>query len=175
MPWSFADFFGGIGLGIIILVTAIAVVFSTIAPTATAKISELGKGSIGRSWWIGFLTFSVLIGGAIVLAMTIIGLLATPVIALIVALAALAGLVAGAYGLGARLAQLVGRDAALSKVAVLRDSLTGIITAVLIQFVPFVGWIALWLVVLFGIGLLSRWLFQPSLFKPDAAPGGDAS
>jgi hypothetical protein len=99
MPWSFADFFGGIGLGIIILITAIAVVFSTIAPTATAKISELGKGSIGRSWWIGFLTFSVLIGGAIVLAMTIIGLLATPVIALIVALTALAGLVAGAYGL----------------------------------------------------------------------------
>ena len=152
MPWSFADFFGGIGLGIIILVTAISLVFSTIAPTATAKISELGKGSIGRSWWIGFLTFSVLIGGAIVLAMTIIGLLATPVIALIVALTALAGLV-----------------------AVLRDALTGIITAVLIQFVPFVGWIALWLVVLFGIGLLSRWLFQPPLFKPDAALGGDAS
>ena len=107
--------------------------------------------------------------------MTIIGLLATPVIALIVALTALAGLVAGAYGLGARLTQLVGRDAALSKVAVLRDALTGIITAVLIQFVPFVGWIALWLVVLFGIGLLSRWLFQPPLFKPESAPGGDAS
>ena len=175
MPWSFADFFSGIGLGIIILLTAIAVVFSTIAPTATTKISELGKGSIGRSWWIGFLTFSVLIGSAIVLAMTIIGLLATPVIALIVALTALAGLVAGAYGLGARLTQLVGRDAALSKLAVLRDALTGIITAVLIQFVPFVGWIALWLVVLFGIGLLSRWLFQPPLFKPESAPGGDAS
>ena len=107
--------------------------------------------------------------------MTIIGLLATPVIALIVALTALAGLVAGAYGLGARLTQLVGRDAALSKVAVLRDALTGIITAVLIQFVPFVGWIALWLVVLFGIGLLSRWLFQPPLFKPEAALGGDGS
>ena len=175
MPWSFANFFGGIGIGIIILVTAIAVVFSTLVPTATAKISELGKGSIGRSWWIGFLTFSVLIGVAIVLAMTIIGLLATPVIALIVVLTALAGLVAGVYGLGARLTQLVGRDAALSKVAVLRNALTEITTAVLIQFVPFVGWIALWLVVLFGIGLLSRWLFQPTLFKPDAALGGDAS
>ena len=146
-----------------------------IAPTATAKISELGKGSIGRSWWIGFLTISALIGAAIVLAMTIIGMLATPVIAVIVLLTALAGLVAGAYGFGAKLTQLAGRNAALSEVAVLRDTLTGIIAAALILLVPFVGWFALWVLVLFGIGLLSRWLFQPSLSNKGAAPDGDVS
>ena len=51
MPWGFTGFLGGIGIGIsiIVLVAAIALAFSKIAPTATAKISELGKGSIGRS------------------------------------------------------------------------------------------------------------------------------
>lgn len=177
MPWGFTGFLGGIGIGIgiIVLVAAIALAFSKIAPTATAKISELGKGSIGRSWWIGFLTISALIGAAIVLAMTIIGMLATPVIAVIVLLTALAGLVAGAYGFGAKLTQLAGRNAALSEVAVLRDTLTGIIAAALFLLVPFVGWFALWVLVLFGIGLLSRWLFQPSLSNKGNAPDGDVS
>jgi uncharacterized protein (DUF58 family) len=63
----------------------------------------------------------------------------------------------------------------LSEVAVLRDTLTGIIAAALILLVPFIGWFALWVLVLFGIGLLSRWLFQPSLSNKGAAPDGDVS
>lgn len=163
-------FLGGFGIGQVLLVTVIAVAFSALAPTATATIAELNNSRVRRSLWIGFLTLSALTGGAIVLAMTFIGLLVTPLVAILVLLTALSGLVAGSYGLGVRLTRLAGRSAALTKTAVLRDALAGSITTALILVIPFVGWIALCLVVLFGIGLLTNWLFQPRFFAAETAP-----
>ena len=164
------DFLGGFGIGQVLLVTVIAVAFSALAPTATATIAELNNSRVRRSLWIGFLTLSTLTGGAFVLAMTFIGLLVTPLVAILVLLTALSGLVAGSYGLGVRLTRLAGRSAALTKTAVLRDALAGSITTALILVIPVVGWIALCLVVLFGIGLLTNWLFQPRLFAAETAP-----
>ena len=88
-------FLGGFGIGQVLLVTVIAVAFSALAPTATATIAELNNSRVRRSLWIGFLTLSALTGGAIVLAMTFIGLLVTPLVAILVLLTALSGLVAG--------------------------------------------------------------------------------
>ena len=163
-------FLGGFGIGQVLLVTVIAVAFSALAPTATATIAELNNSRVRRSLWIGFLTLSALTGGAIVLAMTFIGLLVTPLVAILVLLTALSGLVAGSYGLGVRLTRLAGRSAALTKTAVLRDALAGSITTALILVIPVVGWIALCLVVLFGIGLLTNSLFQPRFFAAKTAP-----
>ena len=114
-----------------------------------------------RTVWIGFLTLSVLVGACVVAMLTIVGVLAVPVILLATMVLAFLGYLLTVYMVGravwTRLDQLppdtIGERAVAALLGAAVVSLAGM--------VPFVGWPLLLLLTLAGLGAISVALFRP--------------
>ncbi len=108
-----------------------------------------------RSTFFGILALAAFIGLIPVLAMTIIGIIAIPIFAIILFLAIIIGFVAGSYFVGGKimsgfnidLTTLGGRTIAL---------IGGLIGVFLLSLIPFIGWLILLFILFFGLGAISH-------------------
>ncbi len=161
-------------LAFIVLVAALFLAFAPkmVEARRLAAISRPGLNLV-----VGVLGLSVLFGLTPIAGMTIIGIPFIPIIILAIFLVWTLGYVLGAYVIGLRLWIGFGGDEPNLTGKLLVLAVT-VIALALINFVPFVGWLVNFAVVLFGIGAittggLDRFLASRGLATPQKAVGGD--
>ncbi|MAM62581.1 hypothetical protein [Maritimibacter sp. UBA3975] len=155
--------FGGV-----ILTTLVATLVAALAPGFTATLRERALASPLRSLWMGALGLAVAAGSTVVLAMTGIGIFLAPLsIAFAVALG-FAGYVTGAYLLGVWAVNLAGQGLPDSTLDRAIAAFVGAALLALVMLIPFIGWLAVFAVLLIGIGGLVIRVFSPVFFEEPA-------
>jgi len=123
------------------------------------------------SLWAGFLAVSTVVGGGVVLALTVIGIPLTLAAILLAGLAAYAGYVMGSYILGVGLWRAIGRpvpEGVLHKAGL---AVLGALIAGLIALIPFAGWLFVLALSLGGLGtIVLVWRESRALARTDLQP-----
>jgi hypothetical protein len=150
---AFLSIFVGflITLAFILLIAAMLLSFS---PKTVEERRKEALARPGLNLLIGVLGLSVLFGMVPVTGMTIVGIPFIPIIILATFLAWALGYVLGAYIIGMRLWTGLGGDepALLGRLLVIAVTVTVI---GLVNFIPFIGWLVNFAVVLLGIGSIT--------------------
>ena len=150
---SFASLFAGflLTLGFFILLGAVLLAF---LPRPVERLRQISVARPGFTLLAGLLGLSALFGLVPVSAMTVVGVLLVPFVVLAVVVVWTLGYVLGAYVIALRMlvafggAQTHGLGARLAVLAV------GVAVLAALNFVPFIGWMINFAVVLFGVGAM---------------------
>jgi hypothetical protein len=138
-------------------------------PKRLARMRRSIAAAPGQTFMLGVIGLSMLFGMVLVTALTIIGLPFVPIVVLAIVVAWVLGYALGAYSVAMRLWIGLGGTDDPSNIARLMI-LAGAITFVaLLNFIPFVGWVANYTLVLLGIGAMTRAVFQSMIGSPDVA------
>lgn len=156
-------------LSTVITVTVLAAILAALMPGKLSQTRATFLARPFRSFWFGFLTLSAAIGTTIVLAMTLIGLLAAPLTVLLAIVLGFAGYVVGAYALGVGLLSVIGRDVPGAWIERALAAAVGAVIIAAVGIVPFVGWLVVLAVTLTGLGALCVVFFRPRFYS-DIAP-----
>ncbi|NNL35825.1 MAG: hypothetical protein HKP35_08405 [Silicimonas sp.] len=154
-------------IGSFLLVGAIFLAF------APALVSRMRKGVLarpGKTALAGLIGLSILIGCIPILAMTLVGIPLVPIAILATVIVWYLGYVLGAYALGMGVARGIGMQedpSILSRLGVL--AVTALVAA-LLNFIPILGWLANFAIVILGVGAMTFVLFERIL--PDTATKG---
>lgn len=125
----------------------------------------------GRAMLLGVVGLSLLFGMVPITAMTIIGLPFVPIILLAIIVVWTLGYALGGYTVALHIWQALGGSAAPSpplRVLLLAAAIT---VVALLNFIPFVGWVLNFTLVLLGIGAITRLVF--AMFITDIDPKTD--
>lgn len=148
----------------VLMVTALAALVAAVLPETLARLRFTVLGTPLRSVWIGALTLSVLVGGAILSALTLIGLLAAPAFVLAAVVLGFVGYVVGVYAFGVAIVRRIGRgvpddfgDRAVAAAA-------GALAAGVIALLPVLGWLFVLALALAGAGAVAIALVRPRFF-----------
>lgn len=144
-----------------LVLAALAFLVALVAPRRTEDVAEQLADAPVRTVWIGFLTLSALFGACVVAMLTIVGVVAVPVILLVTAVACFIAYIIAVYVLGRAVWVRIDRlpPDTLGERAL--AALAGAVIVSLASFVPFVGWPLILLLALAGLGALSIALFRP--------------
>jgi hypothetical protein len=152
-----------------VTVTVLAAILAALIPAKLAQMRATFLARPLRSFWFGFLTLSAATGTTVVLAMSLIGLLATPLSVFLAILIGLAGYIVGAYALGVGLLGLIGRADPGAWIERALAAAVGAVVIAAIGLVPFVGWLVVLAVTLTGLGALFIVLFRPRFYSEAAS------
>lgn len=153
--------------GILSTVVTVAVLAAIIAALIPTKLSQMRATFLARplrSFGFGFLTLSAAIGTSVVLAMSVIGLLAVPLSVILAIIIGFSGYIVGAYALGVGLLSLIGRAEPSAWLERALAAAVGAVVVAAIGLVPFVGWLVVLAVSLTGLGALCIVFFQPRFY-----------
>lgn len=145
----------------LIFISVMTGLLAAVAPVGVDRMRTIAGGRPLRALWIGFLALSALIGSVFVLGATLVGLLATPVILLALAMLSFLGYLIGVYLLGSLVWSRFNRHPADVLPERLVVAAIGTVASGLLGLVPFVGWLALYALGLIGIGALTVALVRP--------------
>ncbi len=123
----------------------------------------------GQAMLLGVLGLSVLFGMVPITALTIIGLPFVPVAVLCIVLAWTLGYALGAYSVAMHLWRALGGQDTPGNALRLAIFAVAICVIALLNFIPFVGWVANYTLVLLGIGAMTKALFLFLLGNPGQA------
>lgn len=123
----------------------------------------------GQTILLGVIGLSVLLGMVPITALTVVGLPFIPILLLTIIVIWTLGYALGAYGVAMRIWLGFGGTDDPGSVARLLVFAAAIIFIALLNFIPFVGWIANYTLVLLGVGAITRAFFQWLIGNPDAA------
>lgn len=138
----------------VLFVAALATIAVVVAPQHVADWRARALAEPGRNLLWGFLTTSVLMGGGLVLAMTVIGLPLLPGAFFVAGFAGFAGYVLGSYVLGVALWQRFGNEIPTEILPRVGLAVLGAFVAGVGGLVPFLGWLFIMALALFGLGAL---------------------
>lgn len=113
----------------------------------------------GQTILLGIIGLSILIGMIPITAMTIVGILMVPFLVLALIVVWTLGYALGAYSVAMRIWKGLGGDPEAGTLARLAVFAAAIIFIALLNYIPFVGWVANYTLVLLGIGAMTRALF----------------
>jgi cytoskeletal protein CcmA (bactofilin family) len=159
-PWAVAR-------RLILGAVAVAVLAGTVAAMAPVTMASMRNAILTDPWrcfGTGFVAQSALIGAGLLVILTVIGALLLPAIWLLAALAWIAGYIVAAYALGVFVLMLAGRgepDGTSDRV--IAAGIGAVIVAVL-GMIPVLGWIAMLILVLLGVGAIVRQIWPHGLF-----------
>ena len=123
----------------------------------------------GQSILLGAVGLSMLFGMVPIAALTIIGLPFAPIALLAIVVAWILGYALGAYSVAMRIWNGVSGEAEPSNLSRLLVFAAAIIFIALLNYIPFVGWVANYTLVLLGIGAMTRAFFQSFMGNPGLA------
>lgn len=129
-------------------------------PDRLEKLQRSVAEAPGRVLLLDIGGLSVLFGMVPIAAMTIVGIPFVPVVLLAIVVAWMLGYALGAYSVAMRFWVGIGGVENPSNLARLLVFTAGIIFVALLNFIPFVGWVANFTLVLLGIGAMTRPMFQ---------------
>ena len=122
-------------------------------PKGMARMQVVSETRPFRKLGLGILAFASLLGLVPVFALTLIGILALPVVFIVVGIGCLLGYLAGVYFLGLRICNAFVRiDTNLKRVAVLAVAL---LAAGAVGMIPFLGWLFTLVLLVFGLGVIA--------------------
>lgn len=114
----------------------------------------------GQTLLLGVIGLSMLFGMVPIVALTIVGLPFVPIVLLALVVVWTLGYALGAYSVAMRLWAGLGGAAEPSNIARLLVFAASIIVVALLNFIPFVGWVVNYTLVLLGIGAMTNATFQ---------------
>ena len=123
----------------------------------------------GKSALLGVIGLSMLFGMVPITAMTIIGIPFVPIAVLAIVVAWTLGYALAVYSVAMRVWAAFGGDAEPGNISRLLVFAAAITCIAALNFIPFVGWVVNYTLVLVGIGALSNALFQYMLGNPGLA------
>ena len=150
----------------VILIGALATIIAAIIPQTLADMREGLLARRFRNLLFGFLTQSAFIGAAILLLMTIIGIIASPAAILAALIAGFAGYVVAVYAFGVGLLLLIGRPAPASIGMRALAAGVGAVVVGLLALIPFLGWLFVLILMLAGVGAITLKTLRPAFFVP---------
>ena len=114
-------------------------------------------------------TVSVLFGMVPIAGLTIVGLPLVPVVLLAIVTVWIFGYALGAYSVAMRIWSGFGGDQDIGNISKLLVFAAAIIFVALLNFIPFVGWVANYSLVLLGIGAMTKGVLQYLIGNPGEA------
>lgn len=142
-------------------------------PKRIQTLRESIVAAPGASMLFGVVGLSMLVGLVPVTGMTIVGLPFVPVVILAIVVAWTFGYALGAYAVAMRIWTGFTGEAEPTRVVRLLLFTAGIILIALLNYIPFVGWVANFVLVLLGLGAIINALFQYFVARSGAAIGDD--
>lgn len=145
----------------VIILAVLAMLAPTIAPRRVARLWAIAAEGPFRTLGAGFLALSALLGSAILLAVTLVGIVVAPFALLAAGLLGALGYIVAVYLLGA---WMVTRAGGLEPDTFPEYALAGVIgalVATLLSFLPFVGWIVSLAITLVGAGAIAISVLRP--------------
>ena len=154
-------------LGGVVVVALLAALVAAVAPKTLAGMRRRVLARPFATLGYGFLTLSALIGAAVMLALTLVGLFVSPAAIALAALTGFAGYVVGAYSFGAGLLIAVGRGEPTSLGQRAAAAFAGALVAGLIALIPILGWLFVLALSLAGAGALVHAMLRPAFFAAE--------
>lgn len=138
-------------LAFLIVVAAMLLAF---APREMEARRQAALGRPGMTLLLGVLGLSLLVGLGPVAAMTLVGVLFAPIVALLVIVVWILGYVIGAYVVGMRFWTGFGGEEprTLGRLLIVAGAVT---VVSILNFIPVLGWLCNFAVVLFGVGAVT--------------------
>ncbi|MGJ8561458.1 MAG: hypothetical protein ACSHX3_14585 [Litorimonas sp.] len=133
--------------------------------TIRASISD----AFGQTALLGVVGLSLLFGAVPVVALTIVGLPLVPILLLLIVATWTLSYALGAYAIATRLWFGLGGDADPGMLVRLIIFALAIIAIALLNFIPFVGWVVNYTLVLLGLGAMTRLVFEAMVGSPAPA------
>lgn len=138
-------------------------------PKRLSKMRKSIAAAPGQTLLLGVIGLSMLFGMVPISALTIVGLPFVPIVLLAIVVFWILGYALGAYSVAMRLWDGLGGAPEPSKIARLLILAAAIVFVALLNFIPFVGWVANYTLVLLGIGAMTNALFQRLIGNPGIA------
>lgn len=168
-PWAVI---GGllVNLGLFILIGA---VFLTLAPGTIRRLRRSADARPGMVMLTGTIGLSILFGSIPVGVLSIVGVPLVPIMLLLIITVWVLGYILGAYVVAMRVMRGLGSAESPTIVMRLLALGGGITFAALLNFIPVVGWMANFALVLLGAGAITTALFNSFLtgLEPDMDQG----
>lgn len=167
---TFASVFFGflVTLLFFVLLGAIALGF---APQQVSWLRKSIGAAPGRTMLQGVVGLSILIGAVPVTGMTIVGIPFVPIVVLCIVLAWTLAYALGAYAIAMRVWTGLGGDVDPHIATRLVILAAAIVAVALLNFIPLVGWVANYTLVLLGVGAMTHAAFRALV--PDIDPAFD--
>lgn len=147
------------------------VVLGAIALSLFPKQLETMRSSVseafGQTALLGVVGLSLAFGAVPVTALTIVGLPFVPILLLCLVVAWTLAYALGAYAVATRLWFGLGGDEDPGTLIRLLIFAAAIVAVALLNFIPFVGWVANYTLVLLGLGAMTRVTFEALIGSPD--------
>ncbi|MFL4471114.1 hypothetical protein ACERZ8_14945 [Tateyamaria armeniaca] len=138
-------------------------------PKRLARLRRGIAAAPGQTILLGVIGLSILFGMLPIIALTIVGLPFVPIVVLALIVVWTFGYALGAYGVAMRIWSGFGGADDPSTAARLLVFAAAIIGVALLNFIPFVGWVANYTLVLLGVGAMTRAFFHWIIGNPDVA------
>ncbi len=166
-PWTIV---GGllINLGLFIVIGA---VFLTLAPGTVRRLRRRADARPGMVILTGTIGLAILFGSIPVSVLSVVGLPIVPILALLIVAVWMLGYILGAYVLAMRVMRVLGGVESPSIFMRLLALAVGVTVVALLNFIPVIGWMANFALVLLGIGAITTALFDSFLTGLEADLG----
>ena len=146
---------------------ALGVLMLGFMPKRLARMRRSIAAAPGQTLILGVIGLSMLFGMVLVTGLTIIGLPFVPIVLLAIVVGWILGYALGTYSVAMRLWTGLGGADDPSNIARLMIFAGAITFIALLNFIPFLGWVANYTLVLLGIGAMTRAVFQSLIGSPD--------
>lgn len=152
-----------------IFLLLLAAVFLTLVPNRVEKMRRRVTRQPLQTFLLGVIGLSALFGLVPVTALTIIGIPFVPFALLAIFVVWTLGYLLAAYGVARRVLVAFGGDEDPSLLMKLVTILLAICVVAILNFIPFVGWVVNYTLVLLGVGALTAGLLSIWIMDPDPA------
>lgn len=136
-------------------------------PKRLANLRRSIAAAPGQTILLGVVGLSMLFGMVPIIAMTVVGILFVPIVLLAIVVVWTFGYALGTYGVAMRLWFGFGGAQDPSSIVRLLVFTAALVLVALLNFIPFVGWVANYTLVLLGVGAMTRAVFQRMIGSPD--------
>lgn len=140
------------------------------------RLEEMRRGisaAPGRSILLGVLGLSLLFGLVPIVAMTIVGIPLIPVVVLCIVAVWMFGYALGGYALALHVWAAFGGSDSPTQLVRLSILAAAITIVAILNFIPFVGWVANYTLTLLGVGAITKALFGRLIVDSSAQLGSD--
>lgn len=163
---AFLSMFFGFLVSLLFFIALLAVILAFM-PRRLAAMRRNTANAPWQTLLLGVIGLSVLFGMVPITAMTIVGLPFAPIVVLAIVVAWMLGYALGAYSVAMRIWTGLGGDDEPGNLVRLMVFAAAITFIALLNYIPFVGWIINYMLVLLGIGAITRAVFQSMISSPD--------
>jgi cytoskeletal protein CcmA (bactofilin family) len=169
---TFLSIFNGflVTVGFFVLIGGL---FLTFAPKQVRHLRHRINARPGMALLTGVIGLSVLFGLVPVIAMTVVGIPLVPMVLLVAVAAWILGYILGAYVLAMRALQGLGGAEDPEIWMRLLALVIGVMAMAILNFIPFLGWMANFALVLLGIGGMTTVIFERLIKNASPATDGD--